>query len=63
MGAYAGVEHQIKEMNSVYVVTNKVWTENAVCPVCAGIILATMIITGRTSNRWQLRGWMWLIMP
>lgn len=33
MGAYAGAEHQIKEMNSVYVVTNQVWTE---LPECLG---------------------------
>lgn len=37
MGAYAGAEHQIKEMNSVYVVTNKVWTESPVCPGDSGI--------------------------
>lgn len=39
------------------------WTENAVCPVSQRIILTAMIITGRTSNRWRLSGWMWLIMP
>lgn len=39
MGAYAGAEHQIKEMNSVYVVTNKVWTESPVCPGDAGNLL------------------------
>ncbi|EGZ6540149.1 hypothetical protein G4D95_004390 [Escherichia coli] len=32
MGTYAGIGHQIKEMNSVYVVTNRVWTETPECP-------------------------------
>ena len=32
MGAYAGAEHQIKEINSLYVVTNKIWTETPECP-------------------------------
>lgn len=32
MGTYAGIGHQIKEMNSVYVVTNMVWTETPECP-------------------------------
>ncbi|EDP1968542.1 hypothetical protein GAM52_22395 [Salmonella enterica subsp. enterica serovar Enteritidis] len=63
MGTYAGIGHQIKEMNYVYVVTNEIWTENAVCPVSRGFILTAMSITGRTRNRWQQSGWMWLIMP
>lgn len=37
MGAYAGAEHQIKEMNSVYVVTNQVWTESPECLTARGI--------------------------